>query len=190
MNEDFNDKTGSLHNTYPNEIGPYGKGHANENGIALAELCAQNELFVTNTMFMHRLSHRTTWTAPMRQFTTKDGMKRRNPIRNMINYIITTKNIKHCITNSRSYGGIDTDSDHKMVMAEVNIRGRSLYKRNSKKKKVCVDIGQFRNPELRDKYVKETAKIVVPDGLSVQQKWDTVVSKCKEIGKSFRNFQT
>ena len=184
MNEDFNAKTGSLHNTYPNEIGPYGKGHANENGIALAELCAQNELFVTKTMFMHRLSHRTTWTAPMRQFTTKDGTKRRNPIRNMINYIVTRKNIKHCITNSRSYGGIDTDSDHKMVMAEVNIRGRSLYKRNSKKKKVCVDIGQFRNPELRDKYVKETAKIVVPDELSVQQKWDTVVSKCKEIGKS------
>ena len=135
-------------------------------------------------MFMHRLSHRTTWTAPMRQFTTKDGTKRRNTIRNMINYIITRKNIKHCITNSRTYGGIDTDSDHKMVMAEVNIRGRSLYKRNSKKKKVCVDIGQFRNPELRDKYVKGTAKIVVPDELSVQQKWDTVVSKCKEIGKS------
>ena len=133
-------------------------------------------------MFMHRLSHRTTWTAPMRQFTTKDGTKRRNPIRNMIDYI-TRKNIKHCITNSRSCGGIDTDSDHKMVMAEVNIHGRSLYERNSKRKKVCVDIGQFRNPELRDKYVKETAKIVVPEELYVQKR-GTVVSKCKEIGKS------
>ena len=127
----LNAKTGSLHNSYPNEIGPYGKGHVNENGIALVEFCSQNELFVTNTMFMHRLSHRTTWTAPIRQFTTKDGTKRRNPIRNIIDYIITRKNIKHCVTNARSYGGIDTDTEHKMIITEVNIHCRSLYKRNS-----------------------------------------------------------
>ena len=83
-------------------MGPYGKGHANENSIALVEFCSQNELFVTNTMFMHRLSHRTTWTPRMRQFTTKDGTKCRNQIRNMIDYIITRKNIKHCVTNARS----------------------------------------------------------------------------------------
>ena len=59
-----------------------------------------------------------------------------------------------------------------------------MYKRNSTKKKIYIDICQFRDPQLRDKYFKDTAKIVVPGELSVQQKLDIVVSKCKEIGKS------
>ena len=133
---------------------------------------------------MHKLSHRTTWTAPMRQFNTKDGSVRRNPIRNMIDYIITRKNIKHCVTNSRSYGGIETDSDHKLVMADINIRGRSLYKRNTKKKVARIDTGKLSNPEVRSKYIAETANIEISKELGVQQKWDTVVNKCKEIGKS------
>ena len=79
-------------------------------------------------MFMHILSHRTTWAAPMRYFITKDGTKHRNPIRNMIDYFIIRKNIKHCVINARSYGGIDTDTDHKIAITEIKIRRKSLSK--------------------------------------------------------------
>ena len=84
---------------------------------------------------MHRLSHRTTSTAPMRQFTTKDGTKRRNPIRNMFDYIITTNNIKHCVTNARSYGGIDTDTYHKIIITEVNIMVEACTNEIARKRK-------------------------------------------------------
>ena len=163
--EDSNYKTGSFYNTYINEIGTYDKGHANENGIALAEFYAQNEHFLTNTMtmFMHRLLLQTTWTSPMRHFTTKDGTKRRNLIRNMIDYYITRKKIKHCVINARSYGNMDTDTDHKIVITEIKINSRSLCKGSRRKKKIRTDIGQLRNPKMRDKYAKETAETVVTD---------------------------
>jgi len=99
----------------------------------------------------------------MRQFTAKDGTERRNPIRNMIDYIIT----RHT----------DTDSDNKMVKVKANIKGRSLYKRNTKKRVVQVLTANFKNLVMCKKYEEETAKINVPNELPVQEKWDIVVKK-------------
>ena len=72
-------------------MGRYGKGHENSSGRMLLELCAKNNMVITNTLFAHKLTHRTTWTAPMREFKTKDGEIRRNPVRNQIDYIIVRK---------------------------------------------------------------------------------------------------
>ena len=146
---DFNAKTGSLHQDFPESIGRYGKGHGNSNGKRLAELCIQNDLFLANTMFQHKLVHRTTWSAPMRNYITKDGTERRNPIRNMIDYIITRINMKTIITNARSYGGLNTETDHKMVIAKVNIKGRRTYYKNTKKHTERIDTSNFKNKDLR-----------------------------------------
>ena len=70
---------------------------------------------------------------------------------------------------SRSYGGFGTDTDQKMVLANVNIQGRSLYKRNSKKKEIKADTSNFRNKVMRDKYKEETAKIKVLEEMSTQK---------------------
>ena len=59
---DFNAKTGSAYWNYPNQIGKYGNGKLNSNAEFLLELAKENNLFLTNTMFHHKLTHRTTWT--------------------------------------------------------------------------------------------------------------------------------
>ena len=58
---DFNAKTGSSHENYPSVVGRYGKGKTNSNGEFLIEFALKNELFLTNTTFKHKMSHRTTW---------------------------------------------------------------------------------------------------------------------------------
>ena len=72
----------------------------------------------------------------------------------MIDYFIIRKNIKHCVINARSYGGIDTDTDHKIAITEIKIRRKSLSKWSNRKKKIRTDIGQFRNLKLRGKHAK------------------------------------
>ena len=57
---DFNAKTGSGWRYFPDNIGRFGKGHVNENGHALLEFTAKNDLVLTNTLFFHKLCHRTT----------------------------------------------------------------------------------------------------------------------------------
>ena len=90
---DFNAKVGSGWANYPENLGKFGKGHVNENGEQLLELCKLQNLVLTNTLFQHKLAHITTWTAPLRtHYKTKDGTEtpllgpdgkpRRNPFRN------------------------------------------------------------------------------------------------------------
>ena len=74
---DFNAKTGSAWKDYPQNMGRFGKGHVNSSGNHLLNLCFQNDLIITNTLFKHRLSHICTWEAPFRKFKMKDGTERR-----------------------------------------------------------------------------------------------------------------
>ena len=52
--------------TDPNNIGKYGKGLMNSNGEYLLEYAKEFDLYLTNTTFPHRMSHRTTWIGPQR----------------------------------------------------------------------------------------------------------------------------
>ena len=81
---DFNAKTGSGHTLYPENIDKYGKGHINSNGEYLLDYAKDNHLVITNTLFPHKLAHRTTWTSLERvnQHLSKDGTVRRSPYRN------------------------------------------------------------------------------------------------------------
>ena len=57
---DFNAKCGSERERNHPTLGRYGKGVMNENGERLVEIGRRNELFLTNTFFYHKMSHRTT----------------------------------------------------------------------------------------------------------------------------------
>ena len=61
---DFNSKTGSGWRDFPDNVGHFGKRNVNENGHALLEFTAKNDIVLTNTIFSHKLCHRITWTAP------------------------------------------------------------------------------------------------------------------------------
>ena len=70
---DFNAKTGTGHTDFPKNMGTFGEGIFNSSGRRLLETCKSLDLVITNTLFNHKKSHRTTWTAPFRNFITRDG---------------------------------------------------------------------------------------------------------------------
>ena len=55
---DFNAKTGREWNRYPEYIGRYGKGDLKSNGKQLLEFCNRQGLVLTNTLFRHKMTHR------------------------------------------------------------------------------------------------------------------------------------
>ena len=114
---DFNAKTGSGHGLYPENISKYGKGHINSNGQHLLDYAKENRLVLINTLFLHKLAHRTTWTSLEHtdQHLHEDGTVRKNPYRNQIDYIVTKLLHRRLVQNSRSYGGISTLTDPKLV---------------------------------------------------------------------------
>ena len=86
----------------------------------LLEMCRKMHM-VTNITFKHKLCHRTTWTAPFRSFTTWNEKERKNPIRNQIDYIIVRIRSRRFVAGPRSFGGAETDSDHKLVKMNMEI---------------------------------------------------------------------
>ena len=64
---DFNAKTGSGYKNFKENMGQYGKGQINSSGQRLLEMCRKSEMHLTNTIFKHKMCHRSTWTAPFRE---------------------------------------------------------------------------------------------------------------------------
>ena len=118
---DINAKTGSRWNEFPGNMGTFGKGLIHSSGRILLEFLAKQDMFLTNTTCNHKIAHRTIWTAPERinQHISKDGTPRRNPYRNQIDYVIVKNTHRSFVTDSMSYGGISTYTDHKLVKATI-----------------------------------------------------------------------
>jgi len=113
---DFNSKVGTRRN---NEIcvGAHGRGRRNINGQALVDYCDMNGLFIANTAFQHSARHKTTWVGARRDYTTGRTL----PVYNQIDFVICRQNQKRILTDSRSYGGCETPSDHRLVVAKLQL---------------------------------------------------------------------
>ena len=181
---DLNAQTGSAcyNNEYLNHIGKYGKGKLNLNGEHLLELCTRNDLVLTNTLFCHKLCHRTTWTCPERK-----NSARKNPYRNQIDYIIVNNKFKSLLIDSRSFGGIETQTDHKLVKAKLKLNWYKAYqKENSNANRTKLDIGKLKNEETKTAYQKQIEEIIQNEYNSdtdPQNIWNSITNSCKESAK-------
>ena len=149
----------------------------------MLETCKAQDLLLTNTLFQHKQAHGTTWEVPFRNFTTRSGEERRNPIRNQIDYIATRIEHRKFVTNARSYGGIWTDTDHKMVMTNFKVEWHKI--KNKKAKQIKLNIGNFycedKKAQYRDEVKNNMEKI--EQQTTAQEKWNAICTVCKEAGE-------
>ncbi|KAK2722905.1 craniofacial development protein 2-like [Artemia franciscana] len=61
---DFNAIVGLSNDRLEDVMGKFGHGWQNHRGEMLINLCRDNELFITNTMFRHRERRKVTWRSP------------------------------------------------------------------------------------------------------------------------------
>ena len=113
---DLNAKVGSSAPDYSSVVGGFSKHrYNNANGERLVEFCETHNLVLCNTLFKHRMAHRSTWFA--------DGLFNVNgkPVRNMSDFVMIIKSSQVLVTNARSYGGFVTRSDHHPVIADLRL---------------------------------------------------------------------
>ena len=174
---DFNAKKGSGYHDFKDNMGKFDKGQINSSGRILLEKCRKNDLVITNTLFQHKISHRSTWIAPIRNFITSNGEERKNPIRNKIDYVIVRNKSRRFINDSRSYGEAETDSDHKFVKIEWT----KLEKQQ--KAAACIDIHGFMDKEKQAKYKELIEAETIPYSENNQERWQNVCKNTKEKAK-------
>ena len=183
---DFNAKTSSAYKQYPENLGTFGKGQVNSNGEYLLETARKNQLCLTNTLFYHKMAHRTTWVCPERkkEHCDKHGNIRRNPYRNQIDYILVKTQHRNMLQNSRSYSGMNTSTDHRLVVANMKLTWYKCFETNKKEERY--DLEQLKTPAkhiafttgIEALYNEKTSQQEEP---TAQQQWDAITSTCIEI---------
>jgi|GEM_PF-4699558 len=181
---DFNAKTGTGYELYKENMGKFGKGNLNSNGEYLLNFANNNQLILTNTLFNHKMAHRSTWVCPERNITI-----RKNPIRNQIDYILVRIKHRKEIMNSRSYAGINTDTDHRLVIANLRFDHITKYQNLSTKKNEKYDFDRIENvPGIQFAYKAEVEKILTENEseteMTEQDLWNQITKACTEASKS------
>ena len=93
-----------------NVIGQYGLGKRNDRGEMLMQFCQRNNLIVTNTWFKKRKTKLYTWKSPG------------DLHRYQIDYILVKQRFRGSIKDVKTMPGADIDSDHNLLVADVNTR--------------------------------------------------------------------
>ena len=120
---DFNAKIGKRRDEQC--IGNFARGKRNNSGEMLINFCSMYGGFFCNTAFQHPARHITTWS---RQYFDKKANKYVTSY-SPIDYIIMRQNQKQILTDSRSYSGTEVESDHRLVVARLDIKWYNIYKK-------------------------------------------------------------
>ena len=88
-------------------VGPFGLSRKTERGKMLIDFCMQHDLVVMNTWFKKRKTKLYIWKSP----------GDRNPYQ--IDYIMVKQRFRNSIRDVKTLPGVDIDSDHNLLVAEV-----------------------------------------------------------------------
>ena len=105
-------------------------------------------------------------------------------MRNQIDYIIMRNENRRFVTNSRSYGGIATETDHKLVKAEINFEWYRIKMKNEKAQRK-IDIKGFADKNKQMEYYEEVRNNVnrIACQKRSQEKWNEICKVCTEAGE-------
>jgi endonuclease/exonuclease/phosphatase (EEP) superfamily protein YafD len=106
-------------------MGIYDLAEMNENGKMFSNFCASHDLVTGGTIFPHKKCHKVTWVSPDHATV------------NQLDHIAIDKKFRTSLTDVRNKRGVDTGSDHHLVLAEFKLRTVDAGKKfESRRKKV------------------------------------------------------
>ena len=110
---DFNAKVGKQYRSSESN-GKFGLGEENDRGTDLLEFCRSNNLVIANTLFEHHPRHLYTWISPDKN------------TRNQIDFVMINQKWKASLKNAKTKPGADCNSDHQLLIVDIQFRLKKL----------------------------------------------------------------
>ena len=100
----------------------------NDNGSRLKSFCRSNKLCMSSTYFNHPEENRYTWYSPDQRTKEK------------LDYVLVDRFVQQYITNCMSHPEIDFDTDHKILIAELDTpkTRKARWRKRKKKTLFCL----------------------------------------------------
>ena len=89
------------------------------------------------------------------------------------------------VTNARSYSGICTETDHKLVKTNTHFQWQYIYSKQNKE--IKINTQNFNKKENQEKYKKCLKSLIneqkLEQNLTSQETWNKIVKSCKQAGE-------
>ena len=165
---DFNARVGRRADLW-DAIGPHGIGKMNANGLRLLSLCCEHNLIVTNTVFRHRTTHKTSWMHP------------RSKQWHLLDYVIVRANQLQEVQDTRAMRGADCWTDHRMILSSMNLRIRPAAPRRNRGNAKNINCAALKDDSQRQLFQEEIGTMLrgcIENGdLTATESWEHVVEQ-------------
>ena len=138
---DFNARVGQDFEAWKGALGKHGIGKCNDNGGRLLELCMEQQLIITNTVFQQKNRLKTTWMHP------------RSKHWHLIDYVIVRQRDLQDVLHTRVMPSAECHTDHRLVRCKLRLHFRTKPRsRGAPMKKLRVS--GLQSPELKQRLQK------------------------------------
>lgn len=171
---DFNARVGRDHELWQNIIGRQGVGNCNDNGLLLLGLCAEQELFITNTQFRLPTRMKTTWKHP------------RSKHWHILDYAIVKQQHKNEVLITRSMPGADDCwTDHRLLITKLKLtikkRPRNIQHNSTRRK---YDTGKLNDPETSRAFRTAVQQNMPDSDPSLDLEWTNIRNAINEAART------
>ena len=131
-------------------VGKCAKIKVNKNGNLFIKSCKLHNLLITTTIF--KPSHQTIQISPL-----PPTLPRKNPYQSQIDYIPSRKNMNSNIFETKSFNSNITKSDHKPVLAKIQIKWTYTKKATGTR---SFNLSKLQNIQVVENYMKQVNEII------------------------------
>jgi len=176
---DFNARAGREHELWRNIIGKQGMGNCNDNGLLLLGLCAEQELFITNTQFRLPNRFKITWKHP------------RSKHWHILDYAIVRQQHKNEVLITRSMPGADDCwTDHQLLITKLKLtikrKPRNIQQNEARRH----DTGKLKDPDTSQAFQAAIQQNLPARELSVDAEWTNIQDAINETARTIIGYQS
>ncbi|XP_012939850.1 craniofacial development protein 2-like [Aplysia californica] len=162
---DFNGRVGER-TPWTKHLGPHSdhRTPCNYNGNHVLELCAEHDLFITNTFLQHRASQIYTW------YRWNNIM-----VSSQIDFILTRTRIRITITDSRATPNAGLDTDHRPIITTLTTKKERKPKKH-KRQQERLNMHKLGDDQVQAQIrstLNEKLGSINSTILTVEEAWDT-----------------
>ncbi|XP_076069804.1 uncharacterized protein LOC143041683 [Oratosquilla oratoria] len=172
---EFNARVGANYNNWNGVLGLHGIGKLNSNGPMLLNMCAENQLAITNTMFRQADKYKTTWLHPRsRQWHLTD-------------FVICCQRDIHDVKITRAMRGAECWTDHRLVRCILSLHIIPPHRKMPKTIKPAYNVARLKNSQQRNEFADDLDDRLIAHGPLTScptQQWEQFKSLVTESARA------